>query len=201
MPRPPTITDEQILEAARAVFLEKGVSATTAEVADRAGCAEGSIFKRFPTKADLFRAAMVPGVVDDVAWLKTLQTSIGQGDIRKTLTDAGLQAIDFFRTIMPLMMMSWSNPFVSGCMSPETAVTKAPALAALRRVAGYFDAEMRGGRLRRHDPEVVARVYIGSLVHYVFFELVHKALAELPLPAETYVRGIVQLIWTGVSPS
>src|SRR5215470_10839817 len=70
MVRPARITDSQILVAARDVFLEKGISATTAEVARRAGIAEGSIFKRFPTKEHLFCAAMTPG--GDPPWLKLI---------------------------------------------------------------------------------------------------------------------------------
>src|SRR5437879_2854087 len=134
MARQTTITDDQILAAARALFLEKGVSATTAEVAERAGCAEGSIFKRFATKADLFRAAIVPSAVDEVAWLKTLVGGLGKGDLEQHLVEVGLLAIDFFRGIMPLMMMSWSNPTVAGCAPPEFALTKTPALEALKRV-------------------------------------------------------------------
>jgi len=49
MARPPVITEERILDAARGVFLKKGIRATTAEVAKRAGIAEGSIFNRFDT--------------------------------------------------------------------------------------------------------------------------------------------------------
>jgi hypothetical protein len=41
MARPVTISDEQILDAARAVFTEKGPRATTAEIAERAGVSEG----------------------------------------------------------------------------------------------------------------------------------------------------------------
>jgi AcrR family transcriptional regulator len=58
MPRRSTISDALILDSARAVFLEKGIRATTAEVARHAGIAEGSIFNRFHTKEELFRASM-----------------------------------------------------------------------------------------------------------------------------------------------
>ena len=58
MARPTSIKDETIVAAAREVFLERGIQATTAEVAERAGVSEGSVFKRFKTKSELFRAAM-----------------------------------------------------------------------------------------------------------------------------------------------
>ncbi|MEL6856690.1 MAG: TetR family transcriptional regulator, partial [Cyanobacteria bacterium J06607_13] len=42
MARPRKITIEQILEAAQAVFLEKGFGASTQEIASAAGISEGS---------------------------------------------------------------------------------------------------------------------------------------------------------------
>ena len=52
--RPPSITDEAILDAARAVFVEEGVGATTAKIAERAGISESVLFHRYKTKEALF---------------------------------------------------------------------------------------------------------------------------------------------------
>ena len=46
----------RILAAAEAVFAEQGAAASTEEVARRAGVAIGTVFRHFPTKADLLRA-------------------------------------------------------------------------------------------------------------------------------------------------
>jgi AcrR family transcriptional regulator len=48
----------RILAAAEDVFAEHGASASTAEVARRAGVAIGTVFRHFPTKDDLLRAIM-----------------------------------------------------------------------------------------------------------------------------------------------
>src|SRR6188768_4305807 len=56
--RPPSIDSEQLLSVAREVFLERGIRATTLEVAVRAGVSEGALFHRFKNKEGLFRAAM-----------------------------------------------------------------------------------------------------------------------------------------------
>src|SRR4051812_42626259 len=109
MARPTVIKDEQVLRAAQQVFLQKGIRATTAEVAKRAGVAEGSIFKRWATKQDLFRAAMQPEL-QEPEWLETLALRVGRGDPQKTLFEVGLLAVQFFQRLMPLIMMSWSNP-------------------------------------------------------------------------------------------
>ncbi|MCU1279386.1 MAG: Transcriptional regulator, TetR family protein, partial [bacterium] len=89
MARPTTISDESILEAARAVFLEHGLAATTAEVAKRAGVAEGSIFKRFATKAELFKAAMKVDF-EDPDFLRTLVAARDEDDPRETLFLVGM---------------------------------------------------------------------------------------------------------------
>ncbi len=200
MPRPAKIKDEAILDAARAVFLEKGIRATTAEVARRAGIAEGSIFNRFPTKAALFQAAMRP-TMEEPPWAQLLVDRAGQGDVIENMVEIGAQVLDFLRQIVPIMMMSWSNPSGSNGFLPEAlAGANPPPLRAMRRLVTFFDAEIKAGRLRGSDPELLARVFLGSLQNYVFFEVLLRAQDMMPLPALTYVRGVVDLLWNGAAP-
>ena len=97
------------------------------------------------------------------------------------------------------MMMGWSNTGASG-LPPELAQPNPPPLRALKRLAAYFEAEIRLGRLRRVDPEILARIFMGSVQQYVFFELVLRAQDELPLPLPTYLRSLVAVLWDGCSP-
>ncbi|HZO06743.1 MAG TPA: helix-turn-helix domain-containing protein [Solirubrobacterales bacterium] len=46
----------RIVAAAAEVFAERGLDASTAEIADRAGVGEATIYRRFPTKDDLVAA-------------------------------------------------------------------------------------------------------------------------------------------------
>lgn len=48
----------RILETAEAVFAEAGASASTEDIARRAGVAVGTVFRHFPTKNDLLRAVV-----------------------------------------------------------------------------------------------------------------------------------------------
>lgn len=198
MARPISIKDETIVAAAREVFLERGIQATTAEVAERAGVSEGSVFKRFRSKTELFRAAMEDRLAEP-PFLHNLAARVGKGDVRENLFATGMEIIAFFRTLMPLMMMAWSNPAPNG-LPVLIAGPNPPPVRAVKQLAGYFEAEMRAGRLRRHDPEIVARAFVGSLNHFVFFELLHRADGELPLVDETYVRSLVGLLWSGIEP-
>lgn len=198
MPRPVSIKDQTLIDAARAVFLERGFGATTAEVAERAGVSEGTLFNRFKSKAELFQAAMEPQL-DQLEWLADLDPRVGQGELREHLHELGAAGIEFFRQLMPLVMMSYANPTPSGL--PE-ALTQSnpPPLRALRHLSSYFEAEIRLGRLRPVDPELLARVFLGSVQQYVFFELVTRAQHAMPLPLPTFLRGLVDLLWRGAGP-
>lgn len=56
-----TAKQESILQAAMEMFAEKGFDATaTSEIAERAGVAEGTIFRHFKSKKELLHAIMVP---------------------------------------------------------------------------------------------------------------------------------------------
>jgi AcrR family transcriptional regulator len=200
MPRPTSISHEKIIRAAREVFLEKGLQATTAEVAKRAGVAEGTIFYKFKTKHDLFRAAMVSDFgAEGPDWLKKLVDSVGQGDLKQNLVEAVLGAIEFFRQLLPLIMHSLANAKLAG-LPEELLEPNPPPLRILKRLSSVFEAEMRAGRLRRHDAEVLARMFMGSVMQYVFFEMLLAAHRELPLPAASYARSVVDLLWTGAAP-
>src|SRR3954447_2987586 len=47
---------KRLLDAAAEVFAERGLEASTAEIARRAGVGQGTVFRRFPTKDDLVAA-------------------------------------------------------------------------------------------------------------------------------------------------
>lgn len=198
MARRVTIHDQTILDAARSVFLERGIEGTTAEVAARAGISEGSVFRRFPTKHQLFRAAMSQGL-PTFAWAESIHARIGRGDMKAELTQLALEVVEHLRVIVPIVMLSWSNPSPTGLPS-ELAQPSPPAIRALRELTSYFEAEMRLGRVRRQDPEIVARTFMGSLWNYAQLEIVFRAQELLPLPVETFVRGFVELLWAGLEP-
>jgi AcrR family transcriptional regulator len=198
MPRPISIKDQTIIDAAREVFLERGFAATTAEVAERAGVSEGTLFNRFHSKSGLFQAAMAP-TFEAIDFLDGVEARVGVGDVREHLTQIAEAGVNFFRKLMPLMMMSWSNPGPTGLPDILTQ-PNTPPLRALRRLSAYFEAETRLGRLRPFDPEILARIFLGGVQQYVFFELVTKAQHALPLPLPTFLRGLVAVLWDGASP-
>ncbi|MFT5683084.1 MAG: AcrR family transcriptional regulator [Myxococcota bacterium] len=197
MARPRSIDDSVILAAAREVFLERGFAGTTAEVARRAGVSEGSIFNRFGNKQGLFRAAVQPKI-EDATWIENLENRVGVGEVTEHLTEIGLGGISFFQEKIPMIMMAWSNADNLGGCPPMPG--RVP-LEVLGRLAKYFEAEMRLGRMRRVDAEIVARTFLAAIHNYAFLEVLFKQQGQLPLPAGMYIRGMIDALWNGIAPT
>ena len=191
--RPPLISDEKILETARNVFLERGIRATTVEVADRAGISEGTIFHRFKSKDALFRAAMRVDPESSAQRLESLMPRVGEPDLRAALVGLGNRVIALGRVVLPVAMMSWSNP--SGDYSLEKLLNKqAMHQSPLRSVCAFLEAEMDAKRLARSDVQVLARAFLGSMHHYCMTELLHQHDPKRP-PAPVFVEGLVDLLF------
>lgn len=57
---------ERILRAAREIYAEQGADAPVESIARRAGVGERTLYRRFPTKGDLVRAALDQSVAEDL---------------------------------------------------------------------------------------------------------------------------------------
>ena len=197
MARPRTITDEEILKAARELFLERGPTVPTAEIARHIGISEGSIFKRFSTKHALFLAAM--GLDSPGSWSEELDRLVGQGELQENLVQLSVRLLGVFREILPRIMLLWS------CRGHDHAAhvkalhsEDSPPRKALRALTGYLGAEMQLGRLRQGDPELTARIFLGSIWNLVFMETV--AQVECPEDPAAHARRLVDTLWHGLAP-
>ena len=189
--RPPVISDEAILDTARDVFLEYGIRATTAEVALRAKISEGTIFHRFKSKDALFRAAMRFDPKEGPALIASLVPPVGTPDLRGALVSMGKQLLELGRVILPVMMMSWSNP--SGEYSLEKLIhhKKHPPLTPLMKLV---EAEMAAGRLARANAQIVVRAFVGGLRDYTMSSLLPIEDPDRPEP-DAFVEGLVDILF------
>jgi AcrR family transcriptional regulator len=193
MARPIHIDDKRLLAIARALFLEKGAAATTEEIARRAGIAQGSIFRRYKTKEELFHAAMLS---EPPEWIANLQERARTLDLPDALIQTGLEIIAFQRKVLPVMVVTWTHrkTFVAprGFGGPEAFPGRAGA-----ELIAFFGTQIQAGKLRARNPMELAAAYMGALASYVLIELVR---GKHPLPAEQFVEGFVRLLWSGIRP-
>lgn len=193
MGRPKTISTEQIVDAARALFMSKGFNVSTAEIAKAAGVSEGSIFNRFATKQSLFQAAMG---IEDFPLDQRLDALVGTRTPRENLEEVCGELIAFFREALPRTMMVWATRSSDPIRSFRES-RRFSALGYLKAMTRYLDAEMSAGRLRPCDPEVAARMLLGSLYNYAFFELVGVHV-RMPIAGPSYIRALLDILENGL---
>jgi AcrR family transcriptional regulator len=189
MARPQSITDEEVLAAARAVFLDKGITATVEEVAERCGVGVATVFRRFPTKAALFVAAM--DTTPDSDWERIIEdfwpSSRRRGsDVRGALTTFAQEMLALGRKMYPLLQMRLSNPGFFHQDKPPRRITK-----TLEILAEFFELHMHGGRVRGKNPRVAARIWLGALQHLIFLENFSKPLQDVS--RDEYIEGLIDL--------
>jgi AcrR family transcriptional regulator len=194
MARPRSITEGQILNAARGVFLEKGPKATTAEIAARAKVSEGSIFKRFPTKAALFQAAMGSGL-EAPMWMQALPQAQDMG-LEEGLLFVGHAALEFFIEMVPRMSMVMASLPKEHQQLPTFSCDGLP-VRGIKLLTALIEEWQRQGKAREGDASVAARIMIGSLFHFAFSEM-SGINRWLPMSREDFVSGLVKTLTQGL---
>lgn len=196
MGRPPHITTDQIVDAARELFLERGPAVTTAEIAERAQCSEGTIFRRFPTKEALFVRAIASVELPD--WETLLRPRDDQETIEARLHELAETVLQMMLQLMPRIMMMKSRLHLSPS-EMFASLGASPPAEAIRRLTAYLESERRAGAIATGDPEVVARLFLGALHHYAFCE--HAGINDLlPMPRESFLRQLARHTALGLAP-
>ena len=182
---------------ARDVFLERGIRATTLEVAERAGVSEGAIFHRFKSKEGLFGAAMnfdreeaPQRMLNAIEELEGLEPREAIVRLATTLVEVG-------RVALPIMMMSWSNP--QPCTVPIFDKKRTKFRDVIKALGGYFERQMELGKLRRMDGEVLARTLLGALHHFTMTRILLEEEDGTVMPEGMFVRGLADLILNGAA--
>lgn len=193
--RPLTITNAHLLEVARDVFLREGYGASTAAIAHAVGCSEGTLFKRFSTKEELFSAALG---MPKPEWRSLLEPGVPRGTPRETLQTVAASLVAFLREAMPRMMMLRSHP----SYDPHQCfrgTDKPPPVRNAEAVSRFLAEAQAAGELGSCDCEAVARTFVGALHSFVFFEVMgfdRKGGRD----ADAFASELVEILWRGIAP-
>ncbi|AWB93445.1 TetR/AcrR family transcriptional regulator [Aeromicrobium chenweiae] len=156
---------EQILTAATALFLELGYDRTSlARIAERSGVSRATLFKQFPSKADLFDAMVTESwsTADD-------EDPPPPGNIVDGLSTLGRryaellgrpQMTDLFRIVIAEL------PRFPELANAQFSNGKMPYFESVR---GYLLAENEAGTVRIEDVDLAATQFLGMISNYVFW--------------------------------
>jgi AcrR family transcriptional regulator len=192
MGRPELVSREEIIAAARDVFVKEGLGASIRDVAAVAGISEAAIFKRFSTKAALIVAAMAPPTPDLAALLGPLD----RDDLRAGLVTTMENIVVFFRDMLPITLPVAMQPDV-GLAAYVEEIGDNPAMALNEALAARLTALINSGRLRKLQPFAVAGLIVATAHSLALFEImgIHGGRS----PPEV-IANMTDVIWFGVEP-
>ena len=195
-------TREKIVEAAERVMRERGLArSTTKEIARAAGYSEGTLYKHFESKEDLFLAVLAERLPSFLALVEELPARVGRGTVRETLEEVASTALAFYGEIVPMAASIFSEPGLLARYREGVHKRGAGPRMVNEALTAYLEAEKRIGRVREDaDPEAVAAMVLGACYQRAFFG---SFLGE-DMPAEGedgFVEGIVQTLMRCLSPS
>ena len=74
-------------------------------------------------------------------------------------------------------------------------------VGVVRFVTAYLERQIALGRLRRHDPQVAARAFLGAMFAYLLSHHIMPELAEGLPDRDTYIREVVATFLDGLQPA
>jgi len=90
---------------------ERGLArSTTKEIAHAAGYSEGTFYKHFESKEDLFFAVLAERLPWFVALVEELPARVGRGTVRETLEEVARNALAFYGEIVPMAASIFLEP-------------------------------------------------------------------------------------------
>jgi AcrR family transcriptional regulator len=137
---------ERILRAAREVYGELGPEAPIEAIARRAGVGERTLYRRFPTKVDLIRAALDQSIAEDLT--PAIEKARGAGDPLRGLAQLIEAAISLGAREHNLLTAARR----AGLLTPDISTSLYEALDELARrgqQAGLVRADLVAGDLPR----------------------------------------------------
>lgn len=191
---------ETIVAAAMAQLAEGGYASTSvAGVARRAGVATGSVYRHFPSKADLlaevFRRC-------SQAEVDVLRAMAGRGEPVADRLAAWVEA--FARRALAEPVRAYAL-----IAEPVDPAVDAERLVFRRAYADLFAAALREGlergELEPHDPDLVAAAIVGALAEALVGPLARRSASPLggsspasPRSADALVAGLQTFVLSAV---
>ncbi len=195
-------TDKQarILEAAIEIFSEKGFAATsTSEIAQKAGVAEGTIFRHYKTKKDLLLSIAGPIAIKMVA-------PFLMRDFAKLLDLPYNQADEFFRAIARdrivfarkntklIRILFHEVPFQPELMEQVKSLVTNVVVNRIEKVIKHFQEQ---GQIIEAPPWRIMRsaasLFIGMIIFHVFL------MPEFPFDEEEEIDRTLDILMNGIT--
>jgi AcrR family transcriptional regulator len=175
-------TRDRILDAAAELMRTRGIiRTTTKEIARAAGFSEATLYKHFRDKEELLLRVLgerMPG-------FSRIRTTPGEGSVEDNVYQLIRGSLDFYREAFPMLGSLLSEPLLMAAHHTSISRYGAGPHHAVDRVADYFRAEQKLGRIAADaDPEAAAVLLAGGCFQQAFFRYFAEGAEATPVPDE-----------------
>jgi AcrR family transcriptional regulator len=184
---------EQLLAVTLDLFAERGVQGTAIrDIARAAGITEGLIYHYFPSKSALLRAVMER--YDCLPEMTEIAPILASVPVREALVQMGLRFIELVSRNRKYVTMIHTE----AQRDPEVAqALSAFCTRGLDWAREFLESRIAKGELRPHDAAITIRLLHHGLL---WFQVMEQTLSP-PLDGESFVRGAVDVVLTGIAAS
>lgn len=195
MGRHRTIDDTELLTIARRVFAAQGHAATTRDVARAAGISQSVLYQRFPSKDDLFFAAMLPDPPDLPTLLGVLDEWVSDGDAH--LRGVAGRILAYFEQSMPVVLHLVTHPsFSAATVADLHERVLVPDLIA--GLAARMRELAQRGLVAPVDATTAAETLISALHSLAMFAVIREPGIQV-FPRER-LDQVMDVLWHGFGP-
>jgi AcrR family transcriptional regulator len=158
-------TRARLIDATLATVGEVGYArASTRAIAQRAGVAEGTIYRHFPDKTALFFAAALEPNAAMLEWVGHLPARAGTGTVEENLVEALRRLSELQERVLPLELAIHTDPELAALRRSVRGVGDPLPGGPPQAIAAYLAAERALGRVRPEvEPSDAALILLATL--------------------------------------
>ena len=196
-----TEKQKKIIDAAIEVFSEKGFAgSSTSEIAQRAGVAEGTIFRHYKTKKDLLISIVSPLMINIMApllmkqFVKVINTPYESFDdfLRAIYTDR----IKFVRANLPLIkILIQEIPFHEDLRNTFKDVIGKHVINHFIKAIEHYQEQ---GLIRDDQPETIVRFMMSSGIGLVVSMML--VVPEMNWDEDIEIERTIKMMMHGLAP-
>lgn len=152
----------QLIETALRLFAEKGMENTTIkDIAEAAGVAQGLLYHYYRGKDDLLWA--IVGKYNPAMEMGQIFSAAPDRPARDVLHEAATRAYGLLAERAGVARVVLREALVRPDIQQAFRMAQAIAIGVIAR---YLEARIAAGELRPHNPEVTARMLVGSVLAF-----------------------------------
>lgn len=173
--------------------------ATTRSIATHAGCSEGTIYRHFKSKEDIFLAVLSERMPEFLPMMRNISDQVGKGNINSQLTAIMKSALAFYKATIPITVSVFSEPQLLNQYRLWMNNNNVGPHRAVELLAEYISREQELGRVNQLvGPLAAAEALLGSCYLRAYSR---QFAAVVPTSDNKFIADTISLLFRGMQPS